>query len=477
MPIIQSEPLFVVGEKSTLDRFCYNELQRHTVKRIVDASELASIELQFKSLEERQIFVAIGRNDARKGTPIQLYEKYILDFVKNLKALYADRKFLNICYVRPRYHKNGVYEDEQMQARYIGATYQILLFHFPQTIMFSQDSRDPWVSNAYRGLFFKMHKHRPIQEAIKAKTIEEHVKHEANPILPEPVRAPSPIQPIIVPRPASPVPAPRLEFKTLYLYIYCRDLPNKGMGTIDPYVKISSSDDRVKIGEKYGYAYKTNTVKNSIEPDYYMTPLEIQYHDLLNPLTFTVKDDDPGKDDTVGTLNCVVGGLLKLDNKNIFGYNKFTLSQGGEIYIQALNEAQMEDKVGFNVSAKGLPKMDGIFGKCDPYFRIVLRNLEGDKFVPIYSSDTIKSTLNPNWGMIKLPIARFGVGGLELLKSKRVIFKLYDWDNVGDDDYIGASEVEMKHVLDGHECKIRNAAKTGSKAIRGDLIFGPVNES
>lgn len=480
MPIINSEPLFIVGEKSTLDRFNYNNLPTtFTNLRITNAAELEAIELRFKTLEKRQIFVSIGRNDARKGTPIHLFEKQIENFVKNLKQLYADQKFLNICYVRPRYHKDGVYENEQHQARYVSSAYAILLNNFPQTILFSQDSRDYHVSLAYRSLFFNMHKHPVAKEVIKEaivekiveQAVEERVKVEA--VVDDPISEKS----LVV----EPVPAPRVEYTKLYLYVYCRNLPNKGLGKIDPYVQISS-ESNVKITNS-----KTQTLDNNLNPTYFEDVLELEYSNLLDRITFKVKDEDIGKDDSIGELDIAVGKLLmnqgnenlnenhKSFGLNSFGYHELELSKGGLICVQALRKFEMEQRVNFSVAATGLPKMD-TFGKADPYYQILLIDADksgGPEYLQIFSSETLKKTLSPNWGESGLVLARLGEHGL----AKKIIFKVWDWNNRSKDDYIGACTVTMAQVCAGHRSTLIDASKNEAKQNRGEMIFGNANES
>ena len=208
---------------------------------------------------------------------------------------------------------------------------------------------------------------------------------------------------------------------------YCRDLPNKGLGKIDPYVKISS-ESNVKISSD-----KTKTLDNNVNPTYYDDVLELDYSNLLDQINFKVMDDDIGKDDSIGECNIAVGKLLMSEGLNSFGYHRIELSKGGFLFVQAKHQFEMEQTVAFSVAATGLPKMD-TFGKSDPYYQILLidgKDGEMPEYLQIFSSETEKKTLSPNWGESKLQMFRLGEHGL----ANKVIFKVFDWNNRGKDDY------------------------------------------
>ena len=155
MTQITSESLLIIGERSCLERFNYNNLPPYTKLEIKGSSDLANLKISFKTLQKRQIFINIGKIDFIKGTSLNKYAVEIEKFISNLKSL-VDPESINICYVKPRYHPNGIYEDEKTAAHYIANAYSAFLTNFPQTILFTQDGKDIWVSQAYRSLFHDM---------------------------------------------------------------------------------------------------------------------------------------------------------------------------------------------------------------------------------------------------------------------------------------------------------------------------------
>merc|ERR1711920_192096 len=95
----------------------------------------------------------VGKNDYIRGVSMRDFQHHIEEFVRRLSHIVGDKKHLNFCFIRPRFHKDADYNEEQKQAGYISMAYSIFLNHYPQTIMFTQDSRDEWVSQAYKSLF------------------------------------------------------------------------------------------------------------------------------------------------------------------------------------------------------------------------------------------------------------------------------------------------------------------------------------
>ena len=79
-------------------------------------------------------------------------------------------------------------------------------------------------------------------------------------------------------------------------------------------------------------------------------------------------------------------------------------------------------------SCRGLPKMDGLFGKSDPYF-IVERVREDNKKVRVYGDrdNFIKRTLNPVFPEFKVETQTLCNND----KYRTIIISLYDWDNDG----------------------------------------------
>ena len=181
--IIESQPLLVLAERSAMDRLNFDNLPPYSKLEIRGAADLAALEIRFTDLKHRQIFVNVGKNDYIRGVSMRDFQHYIEEFIRRLSHIVGDKKFVNICFIRPRYHKDADYNEEQKQAGYISMAYSIFLNHYPQTIMFTQDSRDEWVSQAYKSLFHDMIRHpiadnKRIAPLPPVKNKEEEVEAE-----------------------------------------------------------------------------------------------------------------------------------------------------------------------------------------------------------------------------------------------------------------------------------------------------------
>jgi Leucine-rich repeat (LRR) protein len=125
----------------------------------------------------------------------------------------------------------------------------------------------------------------------------------------------------------------------------------------------------------------------------------------------------------------------------------------GEDGEEALSEAEKEEKeadgnhswmIGIRfVSASGLKKAD-FFGKSDPYVEFSVND------VVIGQSKTIKKTLNPKWDERKEFVIHSDtpLSFLSPPTNVRLVFEIFDWDLVGDDDPLGRITIEGAELLD-----------------------------
>jgi len=97
--------------------------------------------------------------------------------------------------------------------------------------------------------------------------------------------------------------------------------------------------------------------------------------------------------------------------------------------------------------ADHLPKMDGVFGKADPYFLIqrAREDIDGkSKWIKVYGNrkNHIKKTLNPKWNS-------FTIESQTLCNNdyyRPIQILLYDWDSDGNDDYIGKINTTLDEI-------------------------------
>merc|ERR1711879_352044 len=91
-----------------------------------------------------------------------------------------------------------------------------------------------------------------------------------------------------------------------------------------------------------------------------------------------------------------------------------------------------------------------------------------DDFLLVFSSEICKGTQKPNWGVVKIPLFRFGLAEMDTV----MLVKVFDYNKRGKDDYIGCAKAFKWSSLvnqDAADMKLYDASKSGAKAIRGQL--------
>jgi len=102
-------------------------------------------------------------------------------------------------------------------------------------------------------------------------------------------------------------------------------------------------------------------------------------------------------------------------------------------------------------------------GTSDPYVKVILRGQE------IKKTSVVKKTLNPVWNeSFTVPIA-------ERMNNK-LLFEVYDWNQIGKADFIGEAEVPLYEVYDSEPINIKiplyKTNKNSEKVTCGDISLG-----
>ncbi|OUM62853.1 hypothetical protein PIROE2DRAFT_20742 [Piromyces sp. E2] len=102
-------------------------------------------------------------------------------------------------------------------------------------------------------------------------------------------------------------------------------------------------------------------------------------------------------------------------------------------------------------------------GTSDPYVKVFLRGKE------IKETGKVKKTLNPIWNeTFTVPIS-------ERMNNK-LVFRVYDWNQIGKADFIGEAEVPLYEVYHGEPIKVTiplyKSNKNSEKVACGDITLG-----
>eukprot|EP00485_Elphidium_margaritaceum_P002338 CAMPEP_0202687436 /NCGR_PEP_ID=MMETSP1385-20130828/3115_1 /ASSEMBLY_ACC=CAM_ASM_000861 /TAXON_ID=933848 /ORGANISM="Elphidium margaritaceum" /LENGTH=637 /DNA_ID=CAMNT_0049342223 /DNA_START=49 /DNA_END=1959 /DNA_ORIENTATION=- len=253
------------------------------------------------------------------------------------------------------------------------------------------------------------------------------------------------------------------------LFISCSDLVEKDLNSkSDPFVVIYQ---RNKAGQ-WAEVSRTEALQDTSYPTF-STSLKIDYFfEEEQLLRFDVYDEDKKgsqrlKDhDFVGSANFPLGELMhekgqvicrklmckggKIKNKKSKRYSSITVT--AEKVAGTRNEVITMQFIG-----KGLPKMDGMFGKSDPYFTIS-RVREDNKAMLVYKSEVIKSNLNPAWKALTIDAQKL----CNCDAYRPLIIEVYDWDKNSSDDIIGRVETNLNELRGKPQgMKLTRATKSG----------------
>jgi len=122
--------------------------------------------------------------------------------------------------------------------------------------------------------------------------------------------------------------------------------------------------------------------------------------------------------------------------------------------VYAAQAAPIETiKLRFKISARDLPDKDNV-GKGDPYAEVYYTEDGKKDEIKIGKTATLTDQANPDWG---------DVFEFEFVRSKRQkwILKIYDHDNLREDDKLGLAYIEVADFVDKNQHLSQNLNKKG----------------
>ncbi|EGG16272.1 hypothetical protein DFA_09302 [Cavenderia fasciculata] len=229
----------------------------------------------------------------------------------------------------------------------------------------------------------------------------------------------------------------------------CRNLANKDV--------LSKSDPQVLVYQNVGpdqweLVGQTEKIKNNLNPTFTKTVKVDYYFEFVQTLSFVVVDVDGdtkkaykelSKHDTIGTANIALGQIVSAPGRRLeANLNTPAGSFSGMIDIRAEFFQKTGQKITFALSCKNLDKKD-LFGKSDPYFKILRINEDNATWTEVYKSKVIMENLDPFF-----ETAKFSTDELCGANFQRPIkFEFYDWDKNSAHDLIGTFTTTMEVLL------------------------------
>jgi Ca2+-dependent lipid-binding protein len=251
---------------------------------------------------------------------------------------------------------------------------------------------------------------------------------------------------------SAPINKQKLKFK-----VSARNLADKdtGLGTSDAYFLLYASQDGGKSKKEIS---RSDTISDQENPDW-GNVFEFDFDRSKDQQWqfYLYDEDNLREDDTVGRVwvnvaDYVDKGQLTTAKLDKDGYIIIVKSADtvtplsaatplGQIPLPAGTPDSQNLK--FKISASGLPSKDDvgfIQGSSDPY--VIITSTDGltGKEKEVGRSTTVSSSSNPNWGDV------FSFNWNKN-KDQRLHFKIYDDDNLREDDKLGNGWIEVNDYV------------------------------
>ena len=193
---------------------------------------------------------------------------------------------------------------------------------------------------------------------------------------------------------------------------------------------------------------RTEVVMNSRNPDFTKKINIIYRFEEHQKLKFEIYDMDSASPDLkqhdfIGWVETTLGNLVSQHvlRKKIEFHNP-SLNRG-TLIVSSEELASNKEEVEIQLVAHNLDKKD-FFGKSDPFVTISKATENGD-YVIVHKTEVIKTTLNPVWKKILLPVRNLNNGDYE----RTLRLDCWDWNRNGTHSYIGQAYFNLQKLLTG----------------------------
>eukprot|EP01028_Stygiella_incarcerata_P010832 TRINITY_DN583_c0_g3_i2.p1 TRINITY_DN583_c0_g3~~TRINITY_DN583_c0_g3_i2.p1 ORF type:complete len:558 (-),score=147.73 TRINITY_DN583_c0_g3_i2:982-2655(-) len=233
------------------------------------------------------------------------------------------------------------------------------------------------------------------------------------------------------------------------LHFECRGLANTDvMSKSDPICVFSMG--KVHAGQiHYTEVGRTEVIKNTLNPKWvkgFTIDYRFEAHQYLRMGVYDVDNETSSleDDDFLGFYDCLLSDVVTARgctlSANLMRPGK---KDKGQIIIRCEELSELNDVIVFEIEGRKLDKKD-FFGKSDPYLRIS-RSQEGGDYVPVFQTDFIKKTLDPNWPKFEIPIVKL----CNADDYRPLLFEVFDWDKNGKHDLIGTVSASLNDIFRG----------------------------
>uniref|UniRef100_H2YHH5 C2 domain-containing protein n=1 Tax=Ciona savignyi TaxID=51511 RepID=H2YHH5_CIOSA len=252
------------------------------------------------------------------------------------------------------------------------------------------------------------------------------------------------------------------------LGVSCRNLIDADLfSKSDPMVVMYTQGLGSKEWREFG---RTETIWNNLNPDFVKKFIIDYFFEERQAMRFDVydvdsKSPDLSKHDFLGQAFCSLGEVVGSSGSRYEAPLRTNYSacwfpahpkikavvicrgtssrNTGRIVITAEELDSSKDVIHMQFNGRKLDKKD-LFGKSDP-FMVFCRCNENNSFTVCHKTEVKKNTLNPEWGMIQIPVRTLCNGDYD----RTIKVEVYDWDRDGGHDLIGIFTTSVNKLTRG----------------------------
>ncbi|PRP79805.1 copine-8-like [Planoprotostelium fungivorum] len=235
----------------------------------------------------------------------------------------------------------------------------------------------------------------------------------------------------------------------LQLSIRCEHLHKKAMLANDsPIVILSWKSHPESPWEEYG---RTERVKNNLNPAFGTAICIDWFFDRIQRVKFEVfsseGEGDASRGHLLGCMECHLSDIVTSPNRvlkaSLRKPSRPDRSRGIIIIASEQLKSDQGQAIQFRIEGRDLDKKD-LFGKSDPYLLITKRHPQSEQFDPVYRTETIKNTLDPNWRPFETTLQNLCNNDTK----RELEFQIWDWNRSTDHRQIGYFRTSIETLLE-----------------------------
>lgn len=191
------------------------------------------------------------------------------------------------------------------------------------------------------------------------------------------------------------------------LTISCKNLPSTHIlrGTSDPFCVVSV---KRPWQERYVEIARTETIENSLEPEWFKKILLDYSFEAIQHIQFEVRDKDLDDHDFLGRYHTTLGALVSSHGRQVHGkmigkIDGEIIRDKSEIIVVTEEVSSCKQVIEIQFACENLPKRKW-FRNNDPYL-VISRMNEDDSYSVVTRTKVAESSQNPEWDPLKIRVS------------------------------------------------------------------------